>query len=139
MQINKIGYQQRFGASFINNEAMTNFTRNEVAQGRADELRKGLSDLSKFKTNLVLDIETNDNKNYIITNMYNGNKLTVRNMAACDISSLADPHTGQYKTLFADNNLTAAKINKISAAIAQKYYVTKAPDYALGQIIEKNC
>lgn len=139
MNIQKISYQPNFQAKFIQNQTMLDFCKNEVENGRDEELNDSLNKLSKHHSNVALLLTKSDNnpKFYSITNLYNGQTIEMGVLNSNRLEKLNDIRSHEYKRLFVgDKTITPAKTNRIVNTIADKYLLKSAPDYTIGHIID---
>lgn len=139
MQVNKIGNQPNFQASFIKNKQIMDFCKHEINQGRDEELIKSLDDLSNHHKNVVLELSDSPSicEKYIIKNLYNGKTAPFYNLQ--DLKDLSNIEAPMYKFVFVSKkNITPAKTNNIADAVAGKYFVKSAPDYTLGHLVDKS-
>lgn len=139
MQVNKIGNQPNFQASFIQNNVIMDFSKNEINKGNDEQLLKAFDDLSQHHKNVVLKLSESDSiqERYRIKNLYNGNTVSFNDLE--DMKDLSNIDTPIYKLLFVGKkNINPSKTKEIANFIAQKYLVKSAPDYTLGHLVDKS-
>lgn len=139
MQINRSEYRPSFQASFIKNKQIMDFCKNEINEGRDEELIKSLNDLSNHHKNVVLELSDSPAicEKYIIKNLYNGKTAPFYNLQ--NLKDLSNIEAPMYKFVFvSEKNITPAKTNKIADAVAGKYFVNSVPDYTIGHKVDKS-
>lgn len=139
MQVTKVGNQPNFQASFIQNNVIMDFCKNEINKGKDEQLLKALDDLSQHHKNVVLKLSESDSiqERYRIKNLYNGNTAIFNYIQ--DLKDLSDIDTPIYKLLFVGKKtINPSKTKEIANFIAQKYLVKSAPDYTIGHQVNKS-
>lgn len=138
MQVNSVGYQPSFQAKFIKSQAMMNYTKAQINNGKEEELEKYLDSLSKHHKNIALHMT--DNKTHMtITNLYNNRSIVIHPSKAEQLDELNDIKSRRYNELFVGEKvITPAKTNKIANILADKYFVKSAPDYTIGHIVDSS-
>lgn len=138
MQINRIGYQPNFQAKFIKNSTIMKFTRDEINEGRDEELIKTMNKLNRHHSNVALLLTQKSDNTHSITNLYNNKSIEIKNLDADKLDSLNDINSFNYKHLFiGEKVIKPAKTEKIAKQIADKYFLEAAPDYELGHNLDK--
>jgi len=137
--MNKIGYQPNFQAKFIRNERIMQITKNEISDGKEEEITKALSDLSKHHSNVSLLLSGNEDDGFEVTNLYNNKKVYFNRFSSDSIETLSNIKDSRYKHLFgSDKTISSSKANSKTNSIANKYFVKTSPDYEFGHIIDKS-
>lgn len=138
MNVQRIGYQPNFQAKFIKNQAMLEFTKEQVSNGREEELRDSLNKLSQRHSNTALLLTKEDDGNSKVTNLYNDRSIVFEDFNTDSIETLSNIKSYEYKTLFgSDKVMTPARTTNITNSIANKYFIDSAPDYTWGHKLDQ--
>lgn len=140
MNINKINYSPNFQAKFIKNEDMKNFCRQEISEGKADQLDYALNKLSQHHSNIALKLSKVENASlYKIENLYNNKSTLTGSLNTAVIEKISDVNSPIYRNLFsADEIPTPRQVERKYNSIADKYLISEAPNYELGHIIDSS-
>lgn len=139
MNIQKMGYQPNFQAKFVKNSTIMDFCKDEINNGRDEELTHALKKLSKHHSNVALLLSKSKlgSQYYTVTNLYNGNQINMGAMSAESLDKLNDIHSHEYKRLFVgEKTITPSKTNSMVNMISEKYMINNSPDYTIGHLVD---